>query len=113
MLDMASEKVYEPRAAKGRGGSDMDVDAPAAEKAERQQAAPSEPTDRDHGEDRVYSDAEWVEYEAQLQDELNWLGARDKQGKSKGNTDRRKGKGKGNDSKGGGGGQWHFVDMVW
>ena len=107
---MAYEKNYDRRAAKSRGDTDMDVDALAAEKAEQQDRhAELEAADnRDYGEDVDYTDAEWVEYEKGLQDELNWLGARGKQGKGKGKSDRRKGKGKGKDvkGKGYGGGQW-------
>ena len=97
---MAHEKTYDRRAAKGRGESDMDVDALIAEKSEKQQAQQAAPTEPIHED---YTDAEWIDYEAQLQDELDWLGAR--KGKSKGKGDRRKGKGKGKDfGKGGGGG---------
>ena len=119
LVEMAYEKNYDRRAARSRGDTDIDVDALAAEKEERQQQhaarqAELEAEDsKDYGEDVDYTDAEWVEYEKGLQDELNWLGARGKQGKGKGKSDRRKGKGKGKKAKckgygggGGGGGQW-------
>ena len=60
LIEMAHEKHYERRAAKGRGESDMDVDALAAEKAERQaelQAA----DDEDYGENQEYTEAEWLD----------------------------------------------------
>ena len=102
LIEMAHEKHYDRRAAKGRGESDMDVDALAAEKAERQaelQAA----DDEDYGENQEYTEAEWLDWETHLQEELNYLGPRQKGGKGgksrKG--DRRKGKGKGREGGGG------------
>ena len=75
LLEMANEKVYDRRAAKGRGA------ALAAEKFARQ--AEYESADkRDYSEDREYSEAEWVDYEhgmnqkmAEVQEEFNCLGA--------------------------------------
>ena len=50
LLEMANEKVYDRRAAKSRGESNMDVDARAAEKSARQ--AELEAADKnDYGED--------------------------------------------------------------
>ena len=72
---MAHEKLHDRRAAKGRGESDMDVAALAAEKAE-QQAQQREAEAADYSEDKEYTEAEWLEWEAQLRDELNWLGQR-------------------------------------
>ena len=105
LVEMANEKVYDRRAARGRGESDMDVDALAAEKLqqqadwEAQQRELAAADQRDYCNDGAhpdYTDAEWVEYEKGLQDELNWLGGRGK-GKGKGSNkgDRCKGKGKG------------------
>ena len=93
LLEMAHEKIYDRRTARGRGGSDMDVDALAAEKLQQQadwetkQRELAAADQRDYGSDGAahpkYTDAEWVDYEKGLQDELNWLGARGK-GKGKG-----------------------------
>ena len=116
LVDMANEKVYDRRAARGRGESDMDFDALPAEKLQQQEEHAARQADlaaadqRNYGGESAhpdYTDAEWVEYEKGLQDELSWLGARGK-GKGKGGNkgDGRKGKGKGEDfGKGGGGGQ--------
>ena len=105
LIEMAHEKHYDRRAAKGRGESDMDVDALAAEKAE-QQAQQDEAEAADYSEDKEYTEAEWLDWESHLQEELNWLGARNKGGKNgkggKGRRgDRRKGKGKGREGGGG------------
>ena len=67
----------------------MDVDVLAAEKLQQhadyvaRQAELAAAHQRDYGKDSAhhdYTDAEWIAYEAQLQDELNWLGARGKGG---------------------------------
>ena len=110
LIEMAHEKHYDRRAAKGRGESDMDVDALAAEKAENQAAE-----NEDYDENREYTEAEWLDWESHLQEELNWLGARNKGGKSgkggKGRKgDRRKGKGKGRE---GGGGKGKGEGCTW
>ena len=80
LVEMAYENNYDKRAAKSRGANDMDVDALASEKAVRQAELQAE-DDEDYGEDREYSAAEWLEYESELQEELNWLGSRGKGGK--------------------------------
>ena len=52
---MAHEKTYDRRAAKGRGESDMDVDALVTAKSEEQQsrqAAPCEPIHEDYTDAR-------------------------------------------------------------
>ena len=79
LIEMANERTYDRRAAKGRGENDMDLDALAAEKAELQAAYQAElqaQDDEDYGEEREYSAAEWLEWESQLQEELNWLGSK-------------------------------------
>ena len=76
LLEMAHEKVYDRRAPKGRGESDMDVDALAAQKLQQQadwqarQAELAAADGRDFGKDGAhpdYTDAEWIAWEAQLQ----------------------------------------------
>ena len=75
-------------------GNDMDVDALAAEKKQRQAELASADY-RDYGADeREYTDQEWIDYVAGLQEELNWLGARGKDG-GKGGKGSREGKWKG------------------
>ena len=77
----------------------MDVDALAAEKLQQQedfaarQAELAAADQRDYGKDSAhpdYTDAEWLEYEKGLEDELNWLGACGK-GKGKGAKGDRRG----------------------
>jgi len=92
LVEMAYENTYDKRAAKSRGANDMDVDALAAEKAERQAELQRQDDEDEYGECQEYSPAEWLDWETQLQEELNWLGARSK---DKGGKGRRKGKGKG------------------
>ena len=113
LVEMAYEKNYDRRAAKSLGDTDMDVDALAAEKEERQQQhaarqAELEAEDhRDYGEDVEYTAEERVEYEKGLQDELNRLGTRGgKQGKGKGKNGKGKGKDRNAKGTGYGGGQW-------
>ena len=51
-----------------------------------------------------YTEQEWIDLEAELQEELNWLGARKGKGKVRGA--REKGKGKGKTGKGSGACFW-------
>ena len=71
LLEMADEKAYDRRAAKGRGENDMDLDELAAEKLQQQadwearQAELAAADQRDYGNDGAhpdYTDAEVVEY---------------------------------------------------
>ena len=76
----------------------MDVDSLAAAE-ERRQAELAAADYGDYGENVEYTEQEWLDWEASLQEELNWLGARGKDGKGKGNR-KGKGKGKGKTGKG-------------
>ena len=81
--------MYDRHAAKGRGENDMDTEAVVTEA--RQSRERPEPPDDEHPDDTEY---ECINYEAELQEELNWLGARKGKGKSKGAREKGKGKGK-------------------
>ena len=70
----------------------MDVDSLAAEKAQRQ-AELAAADYNDYGDDVEYTAQEWLDWEASLQEELNWLGAKGKDG-GKGRKGKGKGKGK-------------------
>ena len=92
-IELANEKSYDRRAAKGRGENDMDTDL-----VEREAPMRNEPRD----EHPDYTEQEWVDWEAELQEELNWVGTR-KGGKGNGKGARENGKGKGKAGKGSGG----------
>ena len=93
LIELANEKSYDRRAAKGRGENDMDTDLVDPESRQYREAPDDEHPD--------YTEQEWGDWEAELQNELNWLGSR-KGGKGKGKG-AGKGKGKGKASKGTGG----------
>ena len=77
-MEMANERVYDHRTGNGRR-NDMDADALAAEKEQRQ-AEFAAADYRDYGADQEYTEQEWIDWEACLQEEVNWLGTRGKDG---------------------------------
>ena len=93
---MADEKVYDKRAAKCWGENDMDTDLVDPE-ARPSREAPNE-------EHPDYTEQEWIDWEAELQEEFNGIGAR--KGKGKGKGSREKGKAKGKTGKGSGACCW-------
>ena len=92
LIELANEKVYDKRAAKCRGENDSDTDLVDSETRQFREAPNDEHPD--------HTEQEWIDLEAELQEELNWLSAR--KGKGKGKGAREKGKGRGKTGKGSG-----------